>query len=262
MARRKTRQKSQLSGRETELCLRIREARDLAEVTQEKLAELIGVPRDRLSTYEKCRAPLRFEIGLRICRQLIISEEWLATGATVALDKLAGKGDLKVLRERVFKRQCYDLLSEPIALAVPPGTLFSEAYERYLAATYADLAKQFFYFPRIVLSDAVRESELASRFVKVIFDRSMLFIDHLAGKAGKVATERWHVQRVFGRAIVELIYRSYREFVELDLDVGDFQHFIRTVERLQRTGDPKESAASRQKAGVIRVNESNYSLGA
>jgi len=255
MPRRKTRQKSQLADRETAICLRIREARDLAEVTQEKLAELIGVPRDRLSTYEKCRAPLRFETGLRVCRQLIISEEWLATGATAIIDnaardqfRLGPKSDLSDLR-KLFKRQCYDLQSEPTSLGIPPDTLFSVAYDRYLAKSYAQLAKKHFYFPRIVLRDELCEPQLASRVIRTVFDRCLFLLDHLARKQ---SVDSWLVQRNFTRAIFGLTHKCYREFIDLGLDIGDFQHFIATIERLERVPEPQPPATlSRQKTTPI-----------
>src|ERR1700709_2767333 len=90
-----TRKQSKLSAHEIAVCLRVKEAREIAQVTQEKLAELIGIPRDRLSTYEKCRAPIKFDLALRICRQLIISEEWLATGKFEILERVALSKNIK-----------------------------------------------------------------------------------------------------------------------------------------------------------------------
>jgi transcriptional regulator with XRE-family HTH domain len=262
VARRGTaRGKSKLAPKEVGVCLRIREAREIAEVTQEKLSELIQIPEDRLSTYEKCRAPVRAEIGLRICRQLIISEEWLATGMTNALEEATRHlllpmltvdqpVDLADLRDKVFKRQCYDLLSEPIALKVPPGMLFTEAFSSYLAETYARLARHFFHFPRIVLTNEVEEPALASRIVRVIFEQALFLL-------GSVPAPKymgiWFAQRELTSAIVQLTNKCYSELFNVGFDIAAFQRFVSVVERLsvterrvQHAGEEKSPAAEKR----------------
>lgn len=236
-----------LSPREKGICLRVKEARNLAGVSQEELASLIGIPRDRLSTYEKGRSPIKFDLGLRICRQLIVSEEWLATGATRIMEAAArrhlpgSRTGIEAL-SWIFQRQSYDLLSEPVSLGIPPGTLFSDAFDNHLATTYASLADRFFFVPRIVFVDERQESELAARFIAVVFQRSMRLLDHEARRAGVAP---WPVQRNFTRAIFSFCFKAYREFTGLGFDLGSFQAFIGAIEQLQRVPPKKSPATSK-----------------
>jgi hypothetical protein len=77
------------------------------------VASQLGITRDRLASYEAERAPLRFEVAARFCRQFIISERWLATG----------KGPIQQL---LLLNQTQEFSK------VPPGALFSDAYDLYL----------------------------------------------------------------------------------------------------------------------------------
>lgn len=63
-----------------EIGSRIAVERKALGLTQEQLAERIGISRGRLASYEDGRGCLRCGIALDICRNLIISERWLATG--------------------------------------------------------------------------------------------------------------------------------------------------------------------------------------
>ena len=69
-----------LSNREGQICGRIREIREWLGFTQNDCARRIGIERSALVKYGIGRTPLRYDIALRFCRQLILSEEWLATG--------------------------------------------------------------------------------------------------------------------------------------------------------------------------------------
>lgn len=229
---RRTRQESRLNSRESGICLRVREAREIAQVTQEKLARLIGIPRDRLSTYEKCRAPIRFDVGLRICRQLIISEEWLATGATRIFDRIARvrlrAAELTKFRP-VFQRQCFDLQSDPVALAVPPGTLFSEAFDKFLSPTYAKLAERFFYHPRIIFTEGIVETDLASRLMTMEFERSSWLLDN---EARQLSADSWLAQRNLLSAMIRFLMKAHREISGLKFDIAAFQLFVQKVEEV------------------------------
>jgi transcriptional regulator with XRE-family HTH domain len=242
-----TPQNWKLSPREKGVCLRVKEARNLAGVSQEELASLIGIPRDRLSTYEKGRSPIKFDLGLRICRELIVSEEWLSTGANRIMEKEAreqlpqSRTGLEKL-SWIFQRQCYDLLSEPVTLGIPPGTLLSDAFENYLMPTYASLADRFFFVPRIIFVDERKEPELAARFIGVVFQRSMRLLDHEAMRAG---ADPWPVQRNFTRAIFSFCFKAYREFAQLGFDLGGFQAFVGAVEQLQKVPPKKSSTAAK-----------------
>ncbi len=139
--------KTQLPAREAAICRRIAEARDLLELNQAGAARKIGIPKSTLSNYELCIVPLKAALALRICRHLIISEEWLATGRSTSADaagkqrNIASDPSLKP----IYIRQCMDLAGTPEAAALPPSLLFSEAFDDTLAPIYAARLKTHFY---------------------------------------------------------------------------------------------------------------------
>lgn len=72
---------SKLPAREVEICARLREARLVRGYSQSDFAADLKIKRERLASYEAARAPLRFPLGLKVCRAFNISPVWLATGA-------------------------------------------------------------------------------------------------------------------------------------------------------------------------------------
>jgi transcriptional regulator with XRE-family HTH domain len=67
-------------GLAQEIGMRIASARNELGLSQLLLAERVGITRERLAGYEKGRGCLRCGIALELCRNLVISEKWLATG--------------------------------------------------------------------------------------------------------------------------------------------------------------------------------------
>jgi len=67
-------------GSTKEVGSRIASERKALGLTQTQLAERIEITRGRLASYEDGRGCLRCGIALDICRNLVISEWWLATG--------------------------------------------------------------------------------------------------------------------------------------------------------------------------------------
>jgi len=59
---------------------RISFARKDVNLSQSDLSERIGITRSRLASYEEGRGCLRCGIAFDICRNLVLSEQWLATG--------------------------------------------------------------------------------------------------------------------------------------------------------------------------------------
>jgi transcriptional regulator with XRE-family HTH domain len=125
--------------REVQICRRLREVRELLRLTQKEFAAEVGIKPERLASYEQGRAPLRFDLALRICRQFIISEKWLATG----------KGD---------RRLGMDLTGEGAALHVPADASFGKAYDDYLVHPYEAIYQQQGDKLRINLKPADRET--------------------------------------------------------------------------------------------------------
>jgi transcriptional regulator with XRE-family HTH domain len=208
--------KSQLPKREAEICARLRAARERLALTQDACAAALGIERSTLSNYEYGKTPVRFDVALRFCRQLIVSEEWLATGSFAAMRaaaELRGQSpaaDWESSLEPILFRQCMDLAAEKEYHNIPPGTLFSRAYDNNLAPVYARLAAEFYYWPRIVLSN-VNEQELGATLLKAHLERYMML---LANEAGSKGRHRWEIQRQFIRAVFDaatVIFSSYRD---------------------------------------------------
>ena len=117
MKKPQTRKRKPPLERERRVCERLKEARENLRFTQAEFAAEVGIKRQRLASYEEGRAPVRFDLALRICRQFILSEKWLATG----------KGDPRMLM---------DLTSENAVLRIPADMGFGAAYDEYLGSLY------------------------------------------------------------------------------------------------------------------------------
>jgi transcriptional regulator with XRE-family HTH domain len=104
--------KSFLPQREIELCARVRELRLVRKMEQAELAEILGITRSRLSSYEYAKAPIRYELGKEICYRLGISQRWLATGDG--------------------PQSPYFDVSPNLEFKIQPKTLFSMAFDKVL----------------------------------------------------------------------------------------------------------------------------------
>lgn len=164
--------------------------------TQADVAQQLNIQRTTLQNYEHCRTPLKFETALRFCRQFIISEEWLATGKYAACWAAAPRHNVKSgpgkehIEIKIFRRQCVDLLSEPAALHIRPGSLFADAYDDVLAAHYRRLVNEFFFHPRVVMTDS-DISQLAINFLAAINERFILLLEDAANRRKLIFTAGW-----------------------------------------------------------------------
>jgi transcriptional regulator with XRE-family HTH domain len=242
-----------LSKREVSICRRLREARERLGWTQQRCADAIGIDRGSLTNYEYLKSPLRYQVALRFCRNLIVSEEWLATGKHAALErisrKLFGASDREDWRafDKIFFRQCVDLLAEPAVLhSIRPGSLFSAAYDEVLAPRFAALAEKFFYTPRIVLSEHP-EPDLALNFTDALVQRWLFLLEN---EAHRFTADTWLVQRNFVRAIFQTTAKLFREYVAHGLDVAFLQRFVSEIENtfLMTDDDVKSRKGSRRAA--------------
>jgi transcriptional regulator with XRE-family HTH domain len=145
-----------LPEREKQICRRLKIIRKQLGLSEEAAASRVGIARERWHNYERLRTPLRCDLALRICRQLIISEEWLATGSFKLIEEAASKAGIgsDASLHQFYIRSLVDLQAEPEYLHVPPGQLFSEAFRTILSAKYALLVQRFFHAPRIVFRDS------------------------------------------------------------------------------------------------------------
>jgi len=204
---------SKLTDRQKQICRRLRQVRERLGLTQEKVAAQVGITRERLLIYEYARAPLRFDLALRFCRQLVISEEWLATGKfTEAFQAARGllppEGDFSAL-DKIFWRQCVDLASEPIYFEIPPGADFAEAYDTSFKPVYSRLVLQHFYMPRVILRDSDNE-ELILNFHTACLDRWLYLLINESKRFNK---NPGYVRRVFLRALFETGSLTFARFI-------------------------------------------------
>ena len=169
--------KPRLPDEELQICERLGVARSwIAKTTQGEAATQIGLERSTLANYESGRTPLRFDVALRFCRQFIVSEEWLATGKHEGCHLAALKRGIPLgegtdeIDEKMFRRQCLDLAFEPAYRQIPPGTLLSVAFRKYLAQEYVRLMGEFFHLPRIVVTD-YDNHELSLNLLNAINER-------------------------------------------------------------------------------------------
>ncbi len=106
--------KNPLPKREIEICKRLREYRESSTFSQERFARATGVEMSLLSTYENCRAPVRYDVARQIAVVFGMSEPWLAEGI----------GAMFTMREFAPERPS----------SIPPHMAFSKAYDTYLKA--------------------------------------------------------------------------------------------------------------------------------
>ena len=104
--------KSFLPQREIEICQRVREVRLANRWQQAQFAAELGINRARLASYEYAKAPIRYELGKKLCLRLNISERWLATG-------------------RLPKKRFTDFIYAPEA-STRLDPLFSEVFDQHL----------------------------------------------------------------------------------------------------------------------------------
>ncbi len=236
-----------LPAAERVICSRLRLAREQLGLTQAEAANQLKITRERLLTYEYLRAPLRCDLALRFCRQFVVSEEWLATGMCSSMERSAvAHGfdpgiDWSVLGG-IFFRQSMDLLAEPIVHSVPPNSLFSVAWERYLHPRYAELAMEFPYTPRIILSENP-EPQVAFNLLAVLTHR---WLQMLANEALRFEVDGWLVQRNFVRGIVETNAFLFRQLIAAELDILAFQQLVRHVVSEAPTRDVSTRAKAAQ----------------
>lgn len=137
-------------GQEVRIARRVVEARNGIGLTQSEFAGQLSITRDRLASYEDCRAPLRCDLALRMCRHFFISELWLATGALN--ESMAKKGE-HVPFSNLDARLTMSMAIEPSALSwlstLGLSDSFGAFFNSWLKKEYFDLAAKSRGFPRI-----------------------------------------------------------------------------------------------------------------
>lgn len=136
-----------LPKQDRDICARLRSVRDYLNFSQGAFAFQVGITREALASYEDARAPLRTAIALRICRQFIVSEKWLALGFVFPTDQ-----NKKLSFGSFRSRLCMDLLNSAAITQETARIPFASAFCGDLAAQYELFLKEASWMPRIVLS--------------------------------------------------------------------------------------------------------------
>jgi len=230
--------KNQHPKRELEICHRIRESRELLDLSQARCAREIGLERSTLTNLELGRTALRCDVALRYCRQFIISEEWLATGqfraVRAALDRsgityeATWPSNDPVLVKKIMFRQCVDLLSEPAAWQLPRTELFSAAYDRVLATHYSKLVAVHFARPRLRINDADMPA-MAMNLLNAVNERVIEILNYHAMQAGVDPRSLWGV---YSKHMLECSDLAFKKLMHLPQwgDAGMALEWLRTVE--------------------------------
>jgi hypothetical protein len=71
---------SMLSDHEKEICGRLRQFREILQITRERFALSVGITGARLQSYELARAPVRYGIFKAITNRFPLNPIWLGTG--------------------------------------------------------------------------------------------------------------------------------------------------------------------------------------
>lgn len=138
---------------ESAICKRLSQARKLLGLSQNAFASKIGIPRDRLASYEYGRAPLPADVAVAACLNFNISECWLCNGKAYYFQPSLFPDIDQFLRQ------------------MKPGMLFSQFYESVLQETVAcrmasALAKEGHRLDRNRMQiDSAEEAKLKLRFL-------------------------------------------------------------------------------------------------
>jgi len=71
---------TKLPPEEEAICVRVREVREDNQMSQADFAVSLGITRDRVASLEYARAPLRWDMGSKLCEIYKRSQRWLAEG--------------------------------------------------------------------------------------------------------------------------------------------------------------------------------------
>ncbi len=126
-----------------------------------------------------------------------------------------------------YLRQCLDLQTEPEFLQIPPGTLFSEAYQTVLAAKYAVLIRTSFHLPRLVTRDSDSD-DLLLRYLGVANQRYLIMLQNEAARQSRGAKD---VRRIFTGAQVlfgEVLFKRFMAFETPEV-AGPEYAFLRAI---------------------------------
>lgn len=239
--------------------MRLKQAREQLGWTQQRCADKIGIERGTLTNYEYLKSPVRYEVALRFCRALIVSEEWLATGEhkslrSIAREKfssIALQSNWREIEKTIFFRQCVDLLSEPIVRSVPPGALFSFAYDEFLAARYAEIARDFFYAPRIVFTDTP-ETQVARSLLDALVER---WFELLHNEGLRLSADWWLAQRNFMRGTFEFGTALFAALIKNKLNIPAVQPKV--AQAVAKISEPTMPAKRSKKIRMRELHSSS-----
>lgn len=133
-------------------------------LTQTEFAKQVSISREKLASYEDARVPLKVGLALQICRQFIISEEWLATGLGHFNDEITSNTPFGILGSRL----CVNLLNEDISKNLNKNMLFSRAFDEILYERYELLRSKNPFVPRINMTEDDSPSAFQNAFIYLL----------------------------------------------------------------------------------------------
>jgi DNA-binding XRE family transcriptional regulator len=214
--------KNPLPAADKAICRRLKELRMKLGLTEAAAARAAGITRHLWHSMEMLRAPLRCRVAFKICRQLIVSEEWLATGtfaqaqAAAALKPIGMSSD----PEKFYLRQCVDLQVEPEFGDLDPRMLFRDAF-RALRERYGALVEKHFFLPRILLRDTDGD-ELLLRYIEVANQRWLWLIEN---EVRRVSRGLGMARRQFVRGQIEIGVVLFKRFMNLPTPEIEEKHY-------------------------------------
>ncbi|TAL06145.1 MAG: XRE family transcriptional regulator [Verrucomicrobia bacterium] len=218
------RNSSSLSATDVQIARRVREVREKLRLTREEFASQLAIKTDRIASYEDARVAIRFDIALRLCRQFLVSEKWLATGR-----ENAGNDELIFLHKGT--RNCMSLELEPETRAIPPDTLFSAAYDSILGKLFEKIAAGHPFYPRVFVTLADKDSLVTNALTAITEDcirdlPSELKVEYASAVVRAAVILNWEMSRVglngsrFVEAIRQATHRCQVEAIEQSSHFG------------------------------------------
>lgn len=220
-----------LPDREQQICARIRMVRQHFRFKQVEFADMLSISVERLKSHEYARAPIRYDMAVRLCEELDVSQSWLATG------------DLPMVGAAQIPAE--------YSLWIPSRLLFSAVFDRLLqglirdgprAPTNQDLANLIGwafvnFFEKIPPGSIQNTIEGINGLIGPLPKETSEAISHwISSGAGRAAPEAIMRTRDEVLSRLGLDRGQYREANEISAIVSALEH-VETIEsRLNREG--------------------------
>ncbi len=150
-----------------------------------------------------------------------MNEQWLATGSYGSLEKeakrrgVATSASVADLHPLFFRLAC-DLWSEDLTRTIPARTLYSTAFNQFLAPLYDRLASQSFYFPRLKPNEHDTLDVFQTVFHATV-DAGLILLENEARRRGSAPLQ---LQRTYLRTLFQNSIKAFNELMAQPPDVA------------------------------------------